>query len=76
MDIAGKAADLGRDFGMGLTEAEVESWPREQALTLHPRLQGLTLEIVLRAVFGPKAELRPLLVFEGLRIMGALIFRA
>ena len=35
-----------------LTEAEVESWPREQAVTLHPRLQGLTLEIVLRAVFG------------------------
>jgi hypothetical protein len=35
-----------------LTEREVSSWPREQAIALHPRLQQLTLEIVLRAVFG------------------------
>jgi cytochrome P450 len=35
-----------------LTDAEVESWPRERPIALHPRLQGLTLEIVLRAVFG------------------------
>ncbi len=35
-----------------LADAEVESWPREVALALHPRLQGLTLEIILRAVFG------------------------
>jgi hypothetical protein len=35
-----------------LTEREVASWPCEQAIQLHPRLQRLTLEIVLRAVFG------------------------
>jgi hypothetical protein len=35
-----------------LAEAEVESWPREQPIALHPRLQRLTLEIILRAVFG------------------------
>jgi cytochrome P450 len=35
-----------------LAEREVESWPREQPVALHPRLQGLTLEIILRAVFG------------------------
>jgi len=35
-----------------LTEDEVESWPRGEAVALHPRLQRLTLEIVLRAVFG------------------------
>jgi cytochrome P450 len=35
-----------------LTEQEVASWPRDGAVTLHPRLQGLTLEIILRAVFG------------------------
>jgi cytochrome P450 len=35
-----------------LTEREVESWPREQPVKLHPRLQRLTLEIILRAVFG------------------------
>lgn len=35
-----------------LAEREVESWPREEPLALHERLQGLTLEIILRAVFG------------------------
>jgi cytochrome P450 len=35
-----------------LTEQEVASWPRDEVITLHPRLQRLTLEIVLRAVFG------------------------
>jgi cytochrome P450 len=35
-----------------LTEREIASWPREQPVALHPRLQRLTLEIVLRAVFG------------------------
>jgi cytochrome P450 len=35
-----------------LSEREVASWPREQTIELHPRLQRLTLEIVLRAVFG------------------------
>jgi cytochrome P450 len=35
-----------------LTEREVESWPVGEPLELHSRLQRLTLEIVLRAVFG------------------------
>ncbi len=35
-----------------LAEREVDSWPRGEAVALHPRLQRLTLEIVLRAVFG------------------------
>ena len=35
-----------------LAEREVESWPLGQPLALHERLQGLTLEIILRAVFG------------------------
>jgi cytochrome P450 len=35
-----------------LTEREVASWPRDETIALHPRLQQLTLEIVLRAVFG------------------------
>jgi cytochrome P450 len=35
-----------------LTEREIASWPQEQPVALHPRLQQLTLEIVLRAVFG------------------------
>ncbi|MBV9717122.1 MAG: cytochrome P450 [Solirubrobacterales bacterium] len=35
-----------------LAEAELRAWPREQPIELHPRLQRLTLEIILRAVFG------------------------
>jgi cytochrome P450 len=35
-----------------LAQDEVESWPRDRALALHPRLQRLTLEIILRTVFG------------------------
>lgn len=35
-----------------LADREVESWPLEQPIALHPRLQRLTLEIILRAVFG------------------------
>ena len=35
-----------------LAEAEVASWPCGEPVALHPRLQGLTLEIILRAVFG------------------------
>ena len=35
-----------------VTEREVASWPRDTPAPLHQRLQGLTLEIILRAVFG------------------------
>jgi cytochrome P450 len=35
-----------------LAAAEVDSWPRGEPLQLHPRLQRVTLEIILRAVFG------------------------
>jgi cytochrome P450 len=35
-----------------LTEREIESWATDQPVVLHERLQRLTLEIVLRAVFG------------------------
>jgi cytochrome P450 len=35
-----------------VTEREVASWPTGSEVSLHPRLQGLTLEVILRAVFG------------------------
>ena len=35
-----------------LAERELESWPRAEAIELHPRLQKVTLEIILRVVFG------------------------
>ncbi len=46
-----------------LAERELESWPREQPVALHPRLQRLTLDIILRAVFGLEQGQR----FEELR---------
>jgi cytochrome P450 len=35
-----------------LAEKEVGWWPRERPVALHPHLQRLTLEIILRTVFG------------------------
>ena len=35
-----------------VAEREVARWPRGEPVELHPRLQALTLEIILRAVFG------------------------
>jgi cytochrome P450 len=35
-----------------VAEREVESWPRGDGIALQPRMQRLTLEIILRAVFG------------------------
>lgn len=35
-----------------LAEREIADWPQDEAIKLHPRLQRLTLEIILRAVFG------------------------
>src|SRR5438445_3097668 len=35
-----------------LAESELETWPLGRPLALHPRFQRLTLEIILRTVFG------------------------
>ncbi|HEV2062044.1 MAG TPA: cytochrome P450 [Solirubrobacteraceae bacterium] len=39
-----------------IIEQEVESWSAGETIRLHPRMQALTLEIILRAVFGIHAE--------------------
>jgi cytochrome P450 len=41
-------ADLMRDVAV----AEVESWPKGTAFQLQPRMQALTLEVIIRAVLG------------------------
>jgi cytochrome P450 len=46
-----------------VAEREVASWPRDEAIELHPRTQRLTMEIILRAVFGLDSGER----LEGLR---------
>jgi cytochrome P450 len=35
-----------------VAEREAASWPRDEPLQLHPRLQSLTMRVILRAVFG------------------------
>src|SRR3954447_19928032 len=37
---------------------EIESWPDGGELTFHPRMQAVTLEVILRAVFGVTDEVR------------------
>lgn len=41
-----------------VTEREIHGWPRHEPIELHPRLQALTLEVILRAVFGLKPGAR------------------
>src|SRR4051794_13964148 len=35
-----------------VAERELARWPKGEPIALHPRLQALTLEIIMRAVFG------------------------
>ncbi len=35
-----------------VAEREVDSWPHGETFALHPRMQAVTLEVILRAVFG------------------------
>ena len=37
---------------------EVDRWPKHEPVALHPHLQALTLEVILRAVFGLDAGTR------------------
>ncbi len=38
-----------------LAAREIESWPVGETFAIHPRMQALTLEVILRAVFGVSA---------------------
>jgi cytochrome P450 len=33
-------------------DAEIDSWPLDREFPIHPRMQAVTLEVILRAVFG------------------------
>ncbi len=35
-----------------ITTAEIDSWPIGEAFPIHPRMQAVTLEVIMRAVFG------------------------
>jgi cytochrome P450 family 135 len=35
-----------------IVDAEIDSWPLGEELPIHPRMQAITLEVILRVVFG------------------------
>jgi len=49
-----------------ILDAEIDSWPLREEFPIHPRMQAMTLEVILRVVFGVAGgsrlqRLRPLL---------------
>src|SRR5205807_6890881 len=49
-----------------VAERELASWPSGRTFALHPRMQAITLEVILRAVFGVVDESRRQLLRERL----------
>ena len=35
-----------------IVDAEIDSWPLNEEFAIHPRMQAITLEVILRVVFG------------------------
>ncbi len=52
-----------------VAQAEIASWPLGQTFALHPRMQAITLEVILRAVFGVADEERRRLLSERLPLL-------
>ena len=40
------------DVVTAVTREQIAAWPRGEAAPIHPRMQELTMEVILRAVFG------------------------
>lgn len=58
------------DMVAELAAREVSAWPRNAPIPLHPRLRALTLEVVLRTIFGSDRD-RQLRLLHG-RLLTAL----
>ncbi len=54
------------------TEREVASWPLGKEIQLRPRMQAITLEVILRAVFGVRDDERMDLFRERIPRLGEL----
>jgi cytochrome P450 len=46
---------------------EIETWPHGEPLKLHPRMQAMTLEVIIRAVLGVEDEAELARIRAGLR---------
>ena len=66
----GKAVEADAEMMAVVARQEVERWPVGEPFALWPRMQDITLDVVMRAVFGPDSQsprLQPLR--ERLRIL-------
>jgi cytochrome P450 len=54
----GEAVKRYRDLIAEITSRDVERWPVGEPFALRPRMQAITLEVILRAVFGIREEER------------------
>lgn len=54
----GERMDALRGVIAEVARSEIASWPRGPATPMHPRLQTLTMEVILRAVFGVRSGSR------------------
>jgi cytochrome P450 family 135 len=50
-----------------IAEEEIERWPMGEPLVLHPRMQAVTLEVIMQAVFGLREGDRLAQLRDGLR---------
>jgi cytochrome P450 len=41
-----------------ITSRAIATWPRDRPIALHPRLRALTLEVILRSIFGTATDQR------------------
>src|SRR2546421_9690896 len=48
----GKRMQAYRDVMAGAAAAEIDRWPTDAPVRMRPRMQAVTLEVILRAVFG------------------------
>jgi cytochrome P450 len=59
-----------------IVDAEIDSWPLGREFPIHPRMQAVTLEVILRAVFGvstgPRLDRLRLLLRDILAETGSL----
>jgi cytochrome P450 len=65
----GERMALLKDLMSEVAEREVTDWPRGTPIEMHPRMQALTLEVILRAVFGLQPGPRLETLREHLRLM-------
>ncbi len=54
----GERMEALREVVTDVSQREIQRWPRGEPVEMHTRLQGLTMEVILRAVFGLEAGSR------------------